>query len=390
MNIVETALLKEGQKFSGDVFLEDDTLFLPANVAIRKKDLEFVKSMGVTELYTSGKIIDVVVNRKTSSNTQNNASVVSEAKDAAQTAFSKVENSQTNRKIESFVKQLDGIFNAIKNHRVVNVRSLWQITASLLQIIKTNRTDAINSFLGGTIEEYAMAKNSVNVAILVAVIGEDLEFAVQKIPELVAGALLHDVGMLRLPPEIVHKKSALSVEDAQLIASHPVLSYKIIKNELLYPHSVCQIALQHHERWDGTGYPSRLKGNNIDKGALIVSITDAFEAMVCEKPYRNSMIGYEAMKTLVSENAAHFSPDMLKAFVKVMGIYPIGSGVQLNDGSIARVVEIHSDIPLRPVIQILLDGNGTEVTKDIIIDLLTNKDRFITRAMDIRGMAKRF
>ena len=78
--------------------------------------------------------------------------------------------------------------------------------------------------------------------------------------------------------------------------SHPLYTYRFICRDLLFPEEIGLIALQHHERWDGEGYPRRLSGNDIELGARIISVADAFEAMVSEKPYRNSMLGYQAMK----------------------------------------------------------------------------------------------
>jgi HD-GYP domain-containing protein (c-di-GMP phosphodiesterase class II) len=164
----------------------------------------------------------------------------------------------------------------------------------------------------------------------------------------------------------------------------------MICKELLYPEEVGVIALQHHERWDGEGYPRRLAGEAIDLGARIVSVADAFEAMVCEKPYRNSMIGYQAMKNLLSDNARRFDPEVLKAFIKTMGIYPIGSIVLLNTGAIARVIEGHSDAPLRPKIRILVDEFGNAFNNDDgeIINLLQEKSMFIARAIDPKELTR--
>jgi HD-GYP domain-containing protein (c-di-GMP phosphodiesterase class II) len=150
------------------------------------------------------------------------------------------------------------------------------------------------------------------------------------------------------------------------------------------------IALQHHERWDGEGYPRRLSGIEIDMGARIVSVADAFEAMVSEKPYRNSMMGYQAMKNLLSDNSRRFDPDVLKAFIQTMGIYPIGSIILLNDGSIARVVEVQGDAPLRPKICILIDEFGKVFEQDQgeNIDLLEEKSLFIARAIDPKEFVK--
>jgi HD-GYP domain-containing protein (c-di-GMP phosphodiesterase class II) len=166
--------------------------------------------------------------------------------------------------------------------------------------------------------------------------------------------------------------------------AHPLYAYKIVCKELLYSEDVGVVALQHHERWDGDGYPRRIAGADIELSARIVTVADAFEAMVSEKSYRNSMVGYQAMKNLLSDNSRRFDPDVLKAFIRTMGIYPIGSIVLLNNGSVARVVEVHGEAPLRPRIRILIDefGKAYEQDEGETIDLLSEKGLFIARAID--------
>ena len=170
--------------------------------------------------------------------------------------------------------------------------------------------------------------------------------------------------------------------------THPVLAYRIAREELGYPEEVGVIALQHHEYWDGQGYPRRLAGANIDTGARIVSVTDAFEAMVSQRSYRNSMAGYQAMKNLLSDNSRRFDPEILKTFVKVMGVYPIGSVVLLNNGAAARVVDVQRNSPLRPKICLLTANSGGSCPPNggPVIDLLTEKSLFITRALTPREL----
>jgi HD-GYP domain-containing protein (c-di-GMP phosphodiesterase class II) len=207
----------------------------------------------------------------------------------------------------------------------------------------------------------------------------------------VTGALLHDVGMLRMPKEIVEKKGGLSEAELQRIQAHTLYTYKIVNKELLYPEEVGLIVLQHHERWDGEGYPRRLSGTAIDIGARIVSVADAFEAMVSKKPYRNSMMGYQAMKNLLSDNLRRFDPDVIKAFIQTMGIYPIGSIILLNSGALGRVVDVQPSAPLRPTVRILADefGNAFKNDSGDLMDLLVEKSLFIARAVDPKEIAEK-
>jgi HD-GYP domain-containing protein (c-di-GMP phosphodiesterase class II) len=198
--------------------------------------------------------------------------------------------------------------------------------------------------------------------------------------------------MLRMPKEIVEKKGGLSEAEHQRIQSHSLYTYKIVNKELLYPEDVALIVLQHHERWDGEGYPRRISGAAIDLGARIVSVADAFEAMVSQKPYRNSMMGYQAMKNLLSDNLRRFDPDVIKAFIQTMGIYPIGSIILLNNGAMARVVKVQASAPLRPTIKILIDESGKIFKQDEgeTLDLLVEKSLFIAKAVDPREAAGKY
>jgi HD-GYP domain-containing protein (c-di-GMP phosphodiesterase class II) len=205
-----------------------------------------------------------------------------------------------------------------------------------------------------------------------------------RIMQTITGALLHDAGMLRLPPELVKKTGSLSVEELRRMQTHTLHSYRIVHEEMNYSAEIGTLVLQHHENWDGSGYPQGVAGEDIQLGAQIVSVCDAFEAMVSEKPYRTSMLGYQAMKNLLADNSRRFAPDVLKALVTIMGIYPIGSMVLLNNGALARVVKVRKDAPLRPRVAVLVDQSGKvfQQNQGEDLDLLLEKTLYIVRAIN--------
>ena len=210
----------------------------------------------------------------------------------------------------------------------------------------------------------------------------------KRLRTLVTGALLHDIGMVKVPDAILNKKSDLTPEDVKRIRTHTLYSYQIISKQLEYPEEVGMVALQHHERWDGKGYPRALSGRGIAVEARIASVTDAFEAMVREKPYRSSMIGYTAMRQLLNDNSRRFDSEILKVFIKSIGIYPVGSFVLLNNGIVGRVIKVNVGAPLRPAIKLLVDAQGQKHLGDDgeIVDLLKDQDLFIARAIDPKAL----
>jgi hypothetical protein len=381
MKKILAADLKEGQTFSNPVYIDSSSIFVPENTPILKKDLELLTALGITELFMEDSSPSAP-----SAPSPKAASTAAPPK-KAEPVFqqSKFISPDVSTSINKLTDYINSIFAAIKLKKQINIRLLWHITDSLTTIVKTYRDDALKLILcGDAAAGLEMAKNSVDTAILSAVMGDELEFPSNKTRELVAAALLHDVGMLRLPEAIVKKAGELSARELAIMQSHTLHSFNIMKKELMYPDSVCAIALQHHEHWDGNGYPGRISESKIADSALIVAVVDAFVAMMSKKTYRNTMTGYQAMKTLLSENGLCFSPAVLKLFVKIMGVYPIGSGVLLNDNSIAMVTNINAEFPLRPVVQTLVDKNGDAVETGDKIDLLADKKLFITCAADIK------
>jgi HD-GYP domain-containing protein (c-di-GMP phosphodiesterase class II) len=386
MKKIAATSLKEGHQFTKPVFIAKDNLFIPENIAIRDKDIKLLTSLGIDCVFTDGDMVgDHDIGFKVTGEWDEKEPDPAETDAAAEQVEAPI--SLTHAALVLLIKQVNSVFSDIVNFRKTNIRLLWHITDMLLHLIKNSRNEAMSFVLCKNSQgDPEIGKNSIDTAILSTVMGQELGFSAERNQGLTAAAILHDIGMLRLPEDVVKKRGMLSDKDKEIIKSHTILSFNIMKRELMYPDSVCKIALQHHEHWDGSGYPRSLSGNYINERALIVSVTDAFVAMINSKVYRNSMTGYQAMKMLVSENASYFSPEMLKLFVKIMGIYPIGSGAVLNDGRIARILDVNADVPLRPVIQIIADKNGVAVKNGEKINLLTDKSLFITRALDIQGL----
>ncbi|GAB1457784.1 hypothetical protein MASR2M48_30920 [Spirochaetota bacterium] len=286
------------------------------------------------------------------------------------------------------IDRLKTLMDSIAASERVEPKNIDKLSQDLVQMVREKESAVVSAILSANVKGYDLAAAGVNCAILSVVVGHNMRLPPHRLIHLASGALLHDVGMLRVPEDIIKKKASLSPEEAQKMRAHPLLSYRIIIRELQYPDDVGLVGLQHHERWDGEGYPRKTVGQDIDLLARIVSVADAFEAMVSQKPYRNSMIGYIAIKNLLSDNSRRFDPDVLKAFVRSMGIYPIGSIVVLNNAAVSKVIDTHADAPLRPKLQILVDEFGKHYKDNSgdTIDLLAEKSLFIARAVDPREL----
>ncbi|MBN2810431.1 MAG: HD-GYP domain-containing protein [Spirochaetales bacterium] len=284
----------------------------------------------------------------------------------------------------ALISSLDAVFEDLRSKSEIRTRSIDKIVSDLFNLVVSDRSEILGFILGGDVEESRMAKSSVNIAILSIIIGEHLGLPRHRLLQIATAALLHDVGMIKVPENIVSKEGKLDEAETQAMRSHTFYGYKMIVNELLYADEVGRAAVQHHERWDGEGYPGRIAGAAIDIGARIISVADAFEAMVSPKTWRDAMVGYQAMKNLLADNARRFDPDIIKAMIQSIGIYPIGSIVLMNNSVIARVIDSHKEAPLRPKIRVLIDEFAKPYTQNEgeIVNLMENRNLFIARAID--------
>jgi HD-GYP domain-containing protein (c-di-GMP phosphodiesterase class II) len=366
--------IKSGSRFSEDVYMDDTNLFVPAEMPVKQKDLDVLKRWGIAFVLTEGSVIN---------ETAKPAGAASAADSKVQPS-SFIGSRELYLRYSELVDRLSAVFQQVQKGEAVETKSVDSIAQGVVALVRDERSASIAAILGAESSGTELSRSGVNVAVLSTVIGITLKIPLHKISYLATGALLHDVGMLRIPESIVRKQGGLTEDETQKIRAHPLLSYRIITKELLYPDDVGLIGLQHHERWDSEGYPRKTAGQDIDLLARIVSIADAFEAMVSVKPYRGSMIGYAAMKALLSDNSRRFDPEILKAFIQSMGIYPLGSTVLLNNAAIARVIEIHPEAPLRPKLRIFVDefGKHYEGNEGDAIDLALEKTLFIARALD--------
>ena len=392
MGAIPVRFLKPGMIFSEPVYCDGDNILVPAGVPVRQKDLDQLSIWGVETVETNGIPDNGYEDKggKKQKNANNKDAAESIKKTNSVLSLSAIQkNKGAYRTYMSFIEQLDIEFLRISTGKNISeTRQIDAISAQLLNAVRSDKTPFISFILGAEVKGFNMAKSSVNTAILSFLTAMELKFPHHKTLNIITAALLHDAGMLRLPKEIINKQGELSEKERRLMNSHTLLGYKIATEEFNYSGDIGDIVLQHHERWDGNGYPRRIAGSNINICARIVSIADSFEAMVCQKSYRNSINGYQAMKNLLADNCRYFDPDILKTFILTMGIYPIGSIVRLNNGITARVTEARTNAPLRPKIQVLIDEykNIYRNEEGIIIDLLIEKNLYIVKTTDLKDI----
>lgn len=197
-----------------------------------------------------------------------------------------------------------------------------------------------------------LVTNLVNVSILARKVGAGLGYYGQELHRLTLAGLVHDIGLFAVPPSIVTKSGRLNREERTLIEQHPELGYQLLHKQGSEWDWLAQVVRQAHERWNGQGYPNRLKGRAISELAQIIGAVDVFDALVTPRPYRRRFFPHEAVRELLIAERTAFPREIVKALVEQLSAYPLGTLVRLTTGEIGTVVRINSRFPLRPVVEI--------------------------------------
>lgn len=184
-----------------------------------------------------------------------------------------------------------------------------------LKATQKNLIDLITTFVK-VIESHDpyMQGHSARVARYAMILGKKLGLVNEAIQNLAYAGLFHDLGMLMVPKDIIHKATSLSIKEWVVIKRHPLYSIKYIENIDLFK-DIIPIIKHHHERWDGEGYPSKIKGSKIPSGARILFVAEAFDALTSKRPYRKARTREEAISTLAENSGSQFDPTAVENFI---------------------------------------------------------------------------
>lgn len=378
--------LKPGMVYDKPIFVDSNNMLITANSPIKEADIKKLMTWGITEVETSGVLVKRVEpapepaetkepDKTTDTDTDTERKILSEYNDLLKKrkALIEVHNRARNA--------ADAAYRAIRSNNVFDTRDLEESVQNIVKLLKENSN--IFLFLYGLDEgkDYTLT-HSVNVTFYSLIIGIALKYSPVKLNDLGLGTLLIDAGMIKLPVYIIHKQSNLTDQEYNQIKTHPLLGYKALKDLGRIKESSAIISLQHHEQFDGKGYPRGLRGNDIDEFARIAAIADSYEAQISNRSYRKKVYFYHAMRNLLSSGVNRFDPVILRVFLSRMSVYPIGSIVELNDGSIGIIIGSVPEKPLRPMIKLIFTNDKVRVENTVILNLAADTSLYIVRALD--------
>ena len=228
----------------------------------------------------------------------------------------------------------------------------------------------------------AFNNHSLAVCTLATIIGQTLGYDLMKLHELATGALLHDLGLLQLPRHLLHMTTPLSGEDQAIFHHHPRLGAIVIEEQHEFPQTVRRIAAEHHVTPDGLGYPSETSADSIAEGSRIVMIADRYEELLTGFGGFRPLPSHAAIRHLFQEGEfGRLDLRLVSLFIKLVGIYPVYSFVELNTKERGMITAINPATLHQPTVELTYDEAGSPYRHPLIIDL-SNQDHLPTRAIE--------
>ena len=273
--------------------------------------------------------------------------------------------------------------NLMENMRFGKEIEVEAIQATGDQMVESafRNKDALISLSRIKDKDHYTYMHSVSVSGLMITFARSMGFDKEKIREIAVGGLLHDIGKMKTPDKILNKPGKLTDDEFEIMRSHVIYSRDLLQEKTGITQNAIDIAAQHHERVDGSGYPLGLKGDEISQVGQMSTIVDVYDALTSVRVYKNAWEPNMVLKKLMEWSHSHFNPTLVQQFIRCLGVYPIGAMVELDSGLVGIVIEQNEVNLLKPTLKIIYSARHLGYVAAHKLDL-EKSDDFIKSAID--------
>lgn len=335
MRLVPVDLIEENDVLGKSIYSADAALLLSSGVRLSPSMVNSLKKNNIYYVYIEDGLSDGIVPMSIIPD-EVKIKTVARVEKIMKKSFTQL-NSQNNKIIDQ---------RAIKEYRTI-IKDLFDMLSDMPE-----RLYNMVELMGTDMYTYS---HSVNVSVLSIVVGLALNMDREKIHHMSIGALMHDIGKMDIPENLLNKPAGLSTDEFELMKNHVSIGYELIKDDISLSGITKQIVYGHHERLDGTGYPRGLGQNNISIYTRVVSICDMFDALTSDRAYQKRIPVYKAIDVMMAEAMQRIDADLLKIFIDNVAIYKPGETVILEDGRKGIIVDVRKGFATRPIIRIIED-----------------------------------
>lgn len=260
------------------------------------------------------------------------------------------------------------MFQEARMGRAVAARDALPLVEQITDSVARNQHALISIARLKTADDYTYM-HSVAVCGLMIALARQLGLGENETREAGLAGLLHDVGKMAIPPEVLNKAGRLTAEEYALIKTHPAHGYRMLHSSPGITETALDVCLHHHEKIDGTGYPHQLNDESISEAARLGAVCDVYDAITSDRAYKQGWSPVESIRKMAEWSNGHFDNRIFQAFVKTVGIYPVGVLVRLQSGRLGVVVGRSTDSLLVPQVKVFYCTKRKKLLRETIIDL---------------------
>ncbi|PCG20135.1 HD domain-containing phosphohydrolase [Brachyspira sp. G79] len=369
--------VKEGMKVASNIYNSDDKRIVDIGTVITKDIIETLKRNSITTVSVM-ELLDLKKENTVNTAGDGKKAVVRGLIEENGKKILKIDSEEVAKKKEMTIEKTKSLYETAKQGGGIDFDSMKkEVNNMLSSIVENKEAHSYLSMLKR--KDETMYKHAVDVATLAAITAGELNLTKVDMSNIMLGALVHDIGKVLIQESLLTKVNLTKDEEA-ILKKHPTQGYKLVKRDNL-DDNIADIVLEHHEKYDGSGYPFQKDNKDISLYSKIVAVCNTFNNLITKGEHGVPYTPDKAVKIIISLAKKDFDSDVVKAFQKAIGFYPNNTRVKLSNGSIARVIEQNPNLPLRPVLSIVKHLDGTVSDGMEIVDLSSSSDLFIKEIM---------
>ena len=369
--------LKEGMKIASNIYNSDERRIVDIGTIVTKDIIETLKRNSITTVSVM-ELLDLKKDNTVNTSGDGKKAVIRGIIEENGKKVLKIDSEEVAHKQEAAIEKTKSLYETAKKGGSIDFDSMKKEVNSMLSSIVENK-DAHSYLSMLKRKDETMYKHAVDVATLSAITAGELNLTKVDMTNIMLGALVHDIGKVLIQESLLTKINLTKDEEA-ILKKHPTQGYKLVKRDNL-DDNIADIVLEHHEKYDGSGYPFQKDNKDISLYSKIVAVCNTFNNLITKGEHGVPYTPDKAVKVIISLAKKDFDTDVVKAFQKAVGFYPNNTRVKLSNGSIARVIEQNPTLPLRPVLSIVKHLDGTVSDGLEVVDLSTVNDLFIKEIM---------
>ena len=380
INLISTDLLKPGMfihdlncgwldhPFVSNAFMVRDqaTVDKIVSLGIREVYIDTAKGVGVSSAPTQQEV---------NADLERRLQEIAEKKPVEHVAASLREETARARRLHGEAnKVMRNVMDDVRIGKAVQIERVAPLVENTIDSIFRNQDALLPLVRLKSHDDYTF-EHSVSVCALLVAFGRAMQLSQEVIREVALGGMLHDIGKAYIADEILNKPGKLSEEEFSEMQRHVALGVGVLKKTEGVSEIALQVVAQHHERSDGTGYPNRLAGGKISAYGQMAAIVDVYDAISSERVYHKALPPPQALKKLLEWSNHHFDPQLVKGFIRAVGIYPTGTLVQLESKRLGVVIEQNEGSLLEPVVRVFYHAGKRYYIRPEIVDLSKVQDK---------------